>query len=129
MPEKGASCMETEQLREAAAHDIRYWLIYHEMKCPNCGVEINKMHPMANIYPHWAEQCVPKIVEFARRIAAAAGEFILAELRRKIEELPTLYKPDWEYIRKSDVLKVLADPMPTDQSFARRSDAAAERGK
>jgi len=40
-----------------AVQDIRLWYTYHDGKCPNCGVDMKSLSPLANIYPHWANQC------------------------------------------------------------------------
>jgi len=45
-----------EVVRGWAELDIRYWFAAHE-KCPNCGVVLRDMHPMANLYPHWTGAC------------------------------------------------------------------------
>ena len=37
--------------------DIRYWFAAND-KCPNCGIVLQDMHPMQNLYPHWTGQCV-----------------------------------------------------------------------
>jgi hypothetical protein len=42
--------------REWQQSDIRYWFAAHET-CPNCGIKLTTMHPMANLYPHWAGMC------------------------------------------------------------------------
>jgi len=43
--------------------DINYWFAAHE-KCPNCGVVLRDMHPMANLYPHWTGVCAARGKEF-----------------------------------------------------------------
>ena len=51
--------MNREQLAQAAPHDIRLWYTYHDGKCPNCGLDLKAMHPLYNLYPHWANECRP----------------------------------------------------------------------
>jgi hypothetical protein len=42
--------------REWEPQDIRVWFANHET-CPNCGIVLREMFPMANLYPHWTGAC------------------------------------------------------------------------
>jgi len=53
---------DAENIPEWKPTDIRAWATYNA-KCPNCGADLQGMHPMANLYPHWTGACVTETEE------------------------------------------------------------------
>ena len=51
--------MSDEQLKQAAAIDIRYFTMAYKF-CPTCGIEFAKCHPSMNLMPHWYSNCEQK---------------------------------------------------------------------
>jgi len=50
--------MTDEQLKRAAATDIRFWAGLHQV-CPNCGIDFRACPPEFNLFPHYTGTCKP----------------------------------------------------------------------
>jgi hypothetical protein len=55
---KGESEGEGERMKEFyAGVDINWWYSENRGRCPNCGLDMSKMDPAYNIYPHFTASC------------------------------------------------------------------------
>ena len=41
--------------------DIDYWYVKNKGICNHCGLDMKKLHPATNIYPHFTGECNPEL--------------------------------------------------------------------
>lgn len=50
---------------EFGGQDINWWYSHNKGVCNHCGADMNKFHPLQNIYPHFTGACCPQKIDTA----------------------------------------------------------------